>query len=139
MVRSYHLAATSLVLAASTLTVAAFSPAANFGTHQSSTASSTQLYDGNGTGGWGIGGSREMVPEEFARGDRRYFDGYQMREQGDFRRQLQDDQQSLRASELEELLGVAQIAGIKVKDPKERLNKFETGILDDDDELDLSV
>lgn len=80
-----------------------------------------------------------MVPEEFARGDRRYFDGYQMREQGDFRRQLQDDQQSLRASELEELLGVAQIAGIKVKDPKERLNKFETGILDDDDELDLSV
>ena len=81
-----------------------------------------------------------MVPEEFVRGDRRYFDGYQMREQGDFRRQIQDDKDSLRKSELEELLGVARIAGLKVKDPKDRLNKFETGVVDDDnDELDLSV
>ena len=80
-----------------------------------------------------------MVPEEFARGDRRYFDGYQMREQGDFRRQIQQDKESLKKSELDELLGVAKIAGIKVKNPKERLYKFDQGVFDDDDSLDLSV
>jgi hypothetical protein len=138
MVRSHHLVATIFALAVSVLPVSAFSPTANLGTKLS--ASSTQLYDGNGTGGWGIGGSRVMVPEEFVRGDRRYFDGYQMSEQGDFRRQLANDQESLRSSELEELLGVAKIAGIKVKNPNERLNKFEEVIFDDDDdELDLSV
>ena len=81
-----------------------------------------------------------MTPEEFARGDRSYFDGYQMREQGDFRRQIADDQASLRANEMEELLGVAKIAGISVKDPSERLNKFEPGFFEEeDDDLDLTV
>jgi hypothetical protein len=97
------------------------------------------LHDGNGTGGWGIGGSREMVEEEFVRGDRRYFDGYKMSEQGDFRRQIQQDKDALKKSELDELLGVAKIAGIKVKNPKERLNKFEKDAFPDDDDLDLSV
>lgn len=99
----------------------------------------SELYDGNGTGGWGIGGSREMVEEEFARGDRRYFDGYKMSEQGDFRRQIQQDKEALKKSELDELLGVAKIAGLRVKDPKERLNKFEQDVFADDDDLDLSV
>jgi len=100
----------------------------------------TRLYDGNGTGGWGIGGSREMVEEEFVRGDRRYFDGYKMSEQGDFRRQIQQDKEALKKSELEELLGVAKIAGINVKNPKDRLNKFEKDIFPvDDDDLDLTV
>jgi hypothetical protein len=41
---------------------------------------------------------------------------------------------------LEELLGVARIAGINFKDPSKRLNKFEKDLLDnDDDDLDLSV
>ncbi len=81
-----------------------------------------------------------MVPEEFVRGDRSYFDGYKMREQGDFRRQIQEDKAALRKSELDELLGVAQIAGIKVKNPKDRLNKFDKGVLqEEDDNLDLSV
>jgi hypothetical protein len=80
-----------------------------------------------------------MVEEEFVRGDRRYFDGYKMNGQGDFRRQIEDDKDAMRKSELEELLGVAQIAGINVKDPNERLDKFDAGILDDDEELDLSV
>eukprot|EP00429_Kryptoperidinium_foliaceum_P056958 CAMPEP_0176097734 /NCGR_PEP_ID=MMETSP0120_2-20121206/49002_1 /TAXON_ID=160619 /ORGANISM="Kryptoperidinium foliaceum, Strain CCMP 1326" /LENGTH=128 /DNA_ID=CAMNT_0017431737 /DNA_START=161 /DNA_END=547 /DNA_ORIENTATION=- len=112
---------------------AAFAPSMGNG------RTTTHLCDGNGTGGWGIGGSREMVPEEFARGDRRYFDGYKMRDQGDFRQQIKEDQDALKKSELDELLGVAQIAGIKVKDPKERLNKFDQGMLDDEDDLDLSV
>ena len=99
----------------------------------------TKLYDGNGTGGWGIGGSREMVPEEFARSDRSYFDGYKMREQGDFRRQLKEEKDAMKNSELEELLGVAKIAGLSLKNPKERLNKFDPGLMDDDDDLDLSV
>lgn len=80
-----------------------------------------------------------MVPEEFVRGDRRYFDGYKMSEQGDFRRQIEQDKDALKKSELEELLGVARIAGIKMKDPKDRLNKFDPALLDEEDDLDLSV
>ena len=102
--------------------------------------SNTALFDGDGTGGWGIGSSRGLTPEEFARGDRRAFDGYEMRERGDFLRQLKDEQDSLMKSEMDELLGVAKIAGISVKNPKDRLNKFDTDLIDDDDEdLDLSV
>lgn len=103
------------------------------------TRPSTQLYDGDGTGGWGIGGSRELTPEEFTKGDRRYFDGYQMREQGDFRAQIAQEQTDLLKSEMDELLGVARIAGISIKDPSERLNKFSLPDDDDDDDLDLSV
>ena len=128
MVRLYFLSATVLAMGS----VSAFSPAVK-------TRTATQLYDGNGTGGWGIGGSREMVPEEFVRGDRRYFDGYKMSDQGDFRRQIEQDKDDQKKSELAELLGVAKIAGIKVKDPKDRLNKFEPDLMDEDDNLDLSV
>lgn len=86
------------------------------------------------------GSSRELKPEEFARSDRAHFDGYKMSEQGDFRRQLADDQKALRKQELEELMGVAAIAGISVKNPKDRLNKFEDAAFpDDDEELDLSI
>jgi hypothetical protein len=52
--------------------------------------------------------------------------------------QIQQEKEDLKRSELEELLGVARIAGIQVKDPSKRLNKFEADIMDDDD-LDLSV
>ncbi|KAG7352830.1 hypothetical protein IV203_008878 [Nitzschia inconspicua] len=104
----------------------------------SSTRSSTAVYDGDGTGGWGIGGQREMIPEEFARGDRTYFEGYKTKQQGDFMNQIQQEKEALKKSELEELLGVARIAGIDVKDPSKRLNKFEVDVMDDDD-LDVSV
>ncbi|KAL3942309.1 MAG: hypothetical protein SGBAC_003482 [Bacillariaceae sp.] len=107
---------------------------------QSESRVETALFDGDGTGGWGIGSSRELKPEEFARSDRAHFDGYKMSEQGDFRRQLADDQKALRKQELEELMGVAAIAGISVKNPKDRLNKFEDAAFpDDDEELDLSI
>jgi hypothetical protein len=63
-----------------------------------------------------------------------------MSEQGDFMNQIKKDKEDLKRSELEELLGVAKIAGVKIKDPSKRLNKFEPGVLDDDDDdLDLSV
>eukprot|EP00980_Cylindrotheca_fusiformis_P007292 scaffold1525_cov142-Cylindrotheca_fusiformis.AAC.92 len=62
-----------------------------------------------------------------------------MREQGDFRRQIEDDKKAIKKSELEELMGVASIAGIKVKDPKERLAYFDETIGEDQDDLDLSV
>jgi hypothetical protein len=97
----------------------------------------TQLYDGDGTGGWGIGTSRKITPEEFARSDRAHFDGYQMSEKGDFLRLIEDDKAAMRKSELEELMGVASAAGIRVKDPSERLAYFEDDV--DDDDLDLSV
>ena len=86
------------------------------------------------------GSSRELKPEEFARGDRAYFDGYKMSEQGDFRRQIEQDKAAMRRQELEELLGVAAIAGIEVKNPADRLNKFKDDefALDDED-LDLSI
>jgi hypothetical protein len=101
----------------------------------------TRLFDGDGTGGWGIGGQRELTPEEFARSDRAYFDGYKMNTAGDFLRSIQDDKQSFKQLEMDELLGVAKIAGINMKDPSSRMNKFDDEFLvdDDDDELDLSV
>lgn len=92
--------------------------------------------------GWGIGGQRELTPEEFAKqGDRSYFEGYQTKQQGDFMSQIRQEKEDLKKSELEELLGVARIAGIEVKDPSKRLNKFDSGDIqdEDDDNLDLSV
>ena len=60
-----------------------------------------------------------------------------MKQQGEFMRQIAQDREQFRHSELDELLGVARQAGIQVKDPSERLNKFQLD--DDDDDLDLSV
>jgi hypothetical protein len=97
------------------------------------------------TGGWGIGPQRELTPEEFAkRGSgsvRRPTTGYELRDRGEFMRQVSRDKDSLQSDALEELLEVAAAAGLKVKDPKERLNKFspEETSSEDDDELDLSV
>ena len=89
-------------------------------------------------GGWGIGQSRDISPEEYAKSDRRAFEGYELTERGDFMRNVKEEQTSMKRAELDELLGVAQIAGIKVKNPAERLNKFEADVFDDDD-IDLSV
>ena len=100
--------------------------------------SKTAIYDGNGTGGWGIGGQREITPEEYVKGDRRYFDGYKMNEQGDFMMQINEEKEALETDAMSELLGVAKFAGLDVKDPSKRLNKFDAGLMDDDD-LDLSV
>ena len=92
------------------------------------------------TGGWGIGNSREMVPEEFARGNRRAFEGYKLTDRGEFMRKVKADKDDFKNQEMDELMGVAKMAGIKVKDPKERLNKFDQDLLvDEDDDLDLSV
>jgi len=99
------------------------------------------LFDGDGTGGWGIGGQRKITEEEFVRGDRRYFDGYKMNEPGDFLVQIEQEKEDLDKAAMNELLGVANFAGLTMKDPSKRLNKFDDTMLldDDDDELDLSV
>ena len=104
-------------------------------------SSSLTILHGEGTGGWGIGNSREISPEEFAKGERRAFEGYKLSERNEFMQQVEKDARSMKEDELSELLGVANIAGINVKDPKERLNKFGKDIMmeDDDDDLDLSV
>lgn len=66
-----------------------------------------------------------------------------MTDRGEFMRQLKDDQSQMKSDELDELLGVAKIAGINVKDPSQRLNKFEPDIVGydnvDDEDLDLSI
>ena len=107
--------------------------------HQKSKLSTTAIFDGNGTGGWGIGGQRQITPEEYAKGDRRYFDGYKMNEQGDFMMQIENEKQALETDAMSEFMGVAKFAGLNVKDPSSRLNKFDAGLMDDDDDLDLSV
>jgi hypothetical protein len=91
--------------------------------------------------GWGIGSQRELTPAEFIKkGDRSYFEGYETKQQSDFFNQIRQEKENLKKSELEELLGVAKIAGITIKDPSQRLNKFETDVMEeDDDDLDLSV
>mmetsp|Transcript_8771 Transcript_8771/g.11644 ORF Transcript_8771/g.11644 Transcript_8771/m.11644 type:complete len:134 (-) Transcript_8771:219-620(-) len=103
-------------------------------------AASLVVLNGEGTGGWGIGNSREISPEEFSKGERRAFDGYQLSERSDFMRQVEKDAKQLIDDEMSELLGVASIAGLKMKDPSTRLNKFGDDLIDDDDDdLDLSV
>ena len=100
--------------------------------------SSSVVLEGEGTGGWGIGNGREMVPEEFAKGDRRAFEGYQLQDRGEFMRQVNVDKEKQKKDEIDELLGVAQMAGLKVKEPG--LNKFDDDLMnDDDDDLDLSL
>ena len=80
-----------------------------------------------------------MVPEEFKNGggDRGYFEGYQLKNQGDFMQSVKRDKEQMKAAEMDELLSVASMAGIRVKDPSTRLSKFE--LEEDDDDLDLSV
>jgi len=102
----------------------------------------TTALHAEGTGGWGLGNSREMVPEEFAKrsGERKAFEGYSLTDRGQFMRKVRQDAENMRSSELDELMGVAKIAGIKVKDPSQRLNKFEEDLLDENEEdLDLSI
>jgi hypothetical protein len=109
----------------------------------STTSSSTRL-SADGTGGWGPN-ARKIVKEEYATGDRNAFEGYTLQERGVFMRQVKQDGEDLKNSEMAELLGVANIAGINVKDPKSRLNKFDldidgnNGFDADDDDLDVSV
>lgn len=98
------------------------------------------------TGGWGIGPQRELKPEEFAKsGDRRAFEGYNLRERGEFMREVARDKNTmLNKGAMDELLGVAASAGIRVKNPAERLGKFNndgssTIDLEENDPLDLSV
>lgn len=89
-----------------------------------------------------MGNSREMVPEEFATkrgGERKAFEGYELTDRGDFMRKVRQDAADMRSSDMDELLGVAKIAGINVKDPSERLNKFDEDLLSDEEDLDLSV
>mmetsp|Transcript_14646 Transcript_14646/g.30348 ORF Transcript_14646/g.30348 Transcript_14646/m.30348 type:complete len:142 (+) Transcript_14646:86-511(+) len=141
MKSSQPLIASALVAALSFLHSShAFSTNGVASRSQNSQQSKTAIFDGNGTGGWGIGGQREITPEEFARGDRRYFDGYKMNEQGDFMMQIEEEKEALEKDAMSELLGVAKFAGLNVKDPSKRLNKFDAGFMDDDDDdLDLSV
>jgi hypothetical protein len=103
----------------------------------------TTLYT---TGGWGIGPQRELTPEEFATGgqlqNKKYFEGYQIRNRGEFMRQVAMDKEAMIRGEIDELLGVAAAAGLKVKNPKERLNKFDPSIImedEDEESLDVSV
>lgn len=95
----------------------------------------TRLY--SATGGWGIGQSRELTDAEMAKaGERRAFDGYQLRERGEFLQALKEERSQMKKDEIDELLGVAKIAGLDVKPS----NKFDDEVLDeDDDDLDVSV
>ena len=124
-------------LLASLSTSAAFTVAPAIKTTSTTT---TTLYNG-ASGGWGVGNSRDLTPEEFVRGDRKAFEGYDLVERGDFMRQVQADKESMLKSEMNELLGVAKIAGIDVKDTSERLNKIsnEDLFMDDEEDLDLRV
>jgi hypothetical protein len=108
---------------------------------QTSVPVSTELH--GATGGWGIGQSREISDAEFARGERRAFDGFEITEQGEFMRQVNRQRKDMAKEEKNELLEVARMAGIDVKDPATRLNKFGKDAFveeeDDDAELDLRV
>jgi len=132
-------ASVSVLLVVSVVAVVAFQPPSPEPRRSRKFRPST-IVEG-ASGGWGIGNAREMVPEEFAKGDRQAFEGYKLTDRGEFMRKIQDDQNQMQASELDELLGVAKIAGINVKNPSDRLRKFDSELLEGDteDDLDLSV
>jgi len=99
------------------------------------TTTPTTLF-ADGTGGWGIGNSREMVPEEFATGGASggsAFEAYELQDEGKFMRNVQQDSQQLQNDEWFEIMSVAAFAGIAIE-PK--MGKFD---LDDDDNDDLDV
>jgi hypothetical protein len=54
-------------------------------------------------------------------------------------RKVKEDSQEMKNQEFDELLGVAKMAGINVKNPSERLDKFGADFLEDEDDLDVSV
>lgn len=94
----------------------------------------TQLFN---AGGWGIGPQRDLTDDEFLRGDRRAFSGYEL--QPDFGKRVEAESKSLRDEEMKELMGVAAAAGININN-EPKLNKFsKDDYLDDEDDLDLSV
>jgi hypothetical protein len=127
-----HLFLATLALAASTSNAFVVCP---------TTSSGTTSLMADGTGGWGPN-ARKITKEEYVRGERNAFEGYNLRERGEFMRQVKQDGEDLKNSEMAELLGVASIAGINVKDPGSRLNKFDLdidGFAPDDDDLDVSV
>mmetsp|Transcript_8670 Transcript_8670/g.23433 ORF Transcript_8670/g.23433 Transcript_8670/m.23433 type:complete len:128 (-) Transcript_8670:977-1360(-) len=111
--------------------------AAAFAPMQQNGRPSTAVFQGDGTGGWGIGSSRELTPEEYGKGERSYFEGFKPMAKGDFMDQLRDDTTSMEDNELEELLGVARVAGIKLRKKVKKQQRTEFDLADDD--LDLSV
>mmetsp|Transcript_2674 Transcript_2674/g.7373 ORF Transcript_2674/g.7373 Transcript_2674/m.7373 type:complete len:130 (+) Transcript_2674:146-535(+) len=119
-----------------TISAAILSVAAGFQIPQSGRPS-TAIFQGDGTGGWGIGPARQLTPQEFAKGERSHFEGFEIQKNENFMQQLKDDTETYQDNDLAELLGVAKIAGLKVRSPSERrLGKFD---LADDDKLDVSV
>jgi hypothetical protein len=97
-----------------------------------SSTTTTRLYN---TGGWGIGPQRELTEAEFLKrgGDRGVFSGYEL--QSDFGRNIEAAASELRSQEMEELLGVAAMAGIDFdRDRRGLLDRFA----DDDEDLRLS-
>lgn len=87
-------------------------------------------------GGWGIGQSRELTDGEKNEGERRApFEGYQLRDRGEFLQSIQQERNQLKKDEMDELLGVAKMAGLDVKPS----TKFDDVFDEDDDELDVSV
>ena len=132
--------ATVLSLSLAFSSVSFYAPAAAASARPTTT---TSLF-AEGTGGWGLSNSRDMVPEEFANkrsGERKAFEGYKLSDRGEFMRQVSKAKDNLKSDELSELLGVARLAGISVKNPSERLNKFEADVMGEgeDEDLDLSV
>lgn len=104
-------------------------------TRTSISTSPTKLW--SAVGGWGIGQSRELTEGEMVRGDRRAYDGYELKDRGDFMRQVKEDRQKMFDDEKDELLMVARMAGIDVKPS----NKFDDDTMGDNDidDIDLSV
>lgn len=54
-------------------------------------------------------------------------------------RKVKEEKDMMKQSEMNELMAVAKMAGIDVKDPSERLNRFGDDVIEDDDDLDVSV
>jgi hypothetical protein len=70
---------------------------------------------------------------------RRSFEKYESQDTGEFLRQVKKDRKDMMERERNELLSVAEFAGIDFKDPK--MDKFSVDLFmdDDDDDIDVSV
>lgn len=111
--------------------VAGFQCPATGVSKEARTVSTTQLYDGVNTGGWGNMAPRDIRPEEYAKKDRSYYEPYRPKSANDFSRLVDDELKSMKAEEDEEIWNLARFAGLDVE-------KLKKGA-EDDEYLDVSI
>eukprot|EP00560_Eucampia_antarctica_P008590 CAMPEP_0197826798 /NCGR_PEP_ID=MMETSP1437-20131217/3697_1 /TAXON_ID=49252 ORGANISM="Eucampia antarctica, Strain CCMP1452" /NCGR_SAMPLE_ID=MMETSP1437 /ASSEMBLY_ACC=CAM_ASM_001096 /LENGTH=106 /DNA_ID=CAMNT_0043427383 /DNA_START=167 /DNA_END=487 /DNA_ORIENTATION=+ len=94
-------------------------------------------------GGWGIGPSKDISEEEFAKTgtSAKPYEGYGLEDQSTFTRRVRSERQDMKKRKALEMLEIAKMAGIgEKKETESRLDRFEKDVFEDeDDDIDVRV